>query len=282
MYNLKQIYKNEIKIKPISLLKSLFAIAIYILVQNIISLLSVFISVLINPNMSFGNNMILVMIVTVSISIAMVILAGHIFTEKGNTKINNNNFKPNRKDYLHICLIIIGYILIREAALFEVLTQFEGPIPDESIDFIIENSSGIEFFVLSLMLFLQTLIEAPIFEELFFRGILLNGFLSKYKINHKKAIIYSAIIFAIAHLNIPQGINAFILGVMLGYIYYYTKSMKLSIFAHFINNLIIFIPVPSNIIFKIAYICLGLYCIVKGLSYIKQLQEKNNKLAIDN
>lgn len=58
--------------------------------------------------------------------------------------------------------------------------------------------------------------------------------------------------------------------------------MKLSIFAHFINNLIIFIPVPSNIIFKIAYICLGLYCIAKGLSYIKQLQEKNNKLAIDN
>lgn len=282
MYNLKQIYKNEIKIKPISLLKSLFAIAIYILVQNIIGLLSVFISVLINPNMSFGNNMILVMILTVSISIAMVILAGHIFTEKGSTKINNNNFKPNKKDYLHICLIIIGYILVREAVLFEVLTQFEEPIPDETIDFIIENSSGIEFFVLSLMLFLQTLIEAPIFEELFFRGILLNGFLSKYKINHKKAIIYSAIIFAIAHLNIPQGINAFILGVMLGYIYYYTKSMKLSIFAHFINNLIIFIPVPSNIIIKIAYICLGLYCIVKGLNYIKQLQEKNNKLAIDN
>ena len=282
MYNLKEVYRNEIKIKPISLLKSLFTIAIYILAQNIIILLSAFISVLINPNMSFGNSMILVMIVTVFISIAMVILAGHIFTEKGSTKINNNNFKPNKKDYLYICLMIIGYILIREAVLFEVLTQFEGPISGETIDFIIENSSDIEFFILSLILFLQTLIEAPIFEELFFRGIILNGFLSKYKTTHKKAIIYSAIIFAIAHLNIPQGINAFIAGIILGCIYYYTKSMKLSIFAHFINNLIIFIPAPSNIIIKIAYICLGLYCIAKGINYIRQFQEKNNKLAIDN
>ena len=61
-------------------------------------------------------------------------------------------------------------------------------------------------------------------------------------------------VFGLVHLNIPQGINAFIGGIILGFIYYYTKSMKLSIFAHFINNLITFVPVPESLIFKLSYI----------------------------
>ena len=34
-------------------------------------------------------------------------------------------------------LIIIGYILIREAILFDVLSQFEGPISEDDIDFLL-------------------------------------------------------------------------------------------------------------------------------------------------
>ena len=103
-------------------------------------------------------------------------------------------------------------------------------------------------------MYFQTLITAPIFEELLFRGIILNGLLNKYKNSSKKAIIYSAMVFGLVHLNIPQGINAFIGGIILGFIYCYTKSMKLSIFAHFINNLITFVPVPESLIFKFIYI----------------------------
>ena len=47
-------------------------------------------------------------------------------------------------------------------------------------------------------------------------------------------------VFGLVHLNIPQGINAFIGGIILGFIYCYTKSMKLSIFAHFINKILNF------------------------------------------
>ena len=74
-------------------------------------------------------------------------------------------------------------------------------------------------------------------------------------------------VFGLVHLNIPQGINAFIGGIILGFIYCYTKSMKLSIFAHFINNLITFVPVPESLIFKFIYI-----------SFISNLLTKQTKL----
>ena len=44
--------------------------------------------------------------------------------------------------------------------------------------------------------------------------------------------------------------------------------MKLAIFAHFINNLFVFIPVPSNIIIKIAYVALGIFLIIKSIKNI--------------
>ena len=97
----------------------------------------------------------------------------------------------------------------------------------------------------------------------------IESFLNKYKNSSKKAIIYSAMVFGLVHLNIPQGINAFIGGIILGFIYCYTKSMKLSIFAHFINNLITFVPVPESLIFKFIYIMIGTYVIMKGIKYIR-------------
>lgn len=77
-------------------------------------------------------------------------------------------------------------------------------------------------------------IVAPLLEELIFRGVVLKGFLKKY--DPTKAILLSAAIFAIAHLNPWQGVAAFIAGVCLGWIYYLTRSVWPGILMHFINN----------------------------------------------
>ena len=79
--------------------------------------------------------------------------------------------------------------------------QFEGPISEDDIDFFIDNAETTEVIVFGLLMYFQTIIVAPIFEELLFRGIILNGLLNKYKNNSKKAIIYSAIIFGMVHLK---------------------------------------------------------------------------------
>ena len=73
------------------------------------------------------------------------------------------------------------------------------------------------------VLFVQTVIIAPVFEETIYRGIILNGMLKKY--SPKKAIIVSSLIFGLIHLNLPQGLNAFVLGLIIATVYYYTRSL---------------------------------------------------------
>ena len=71
-------------------------------------------------------------------------------------------------------------------------------------------------------------------EEFFFRGIVLTSFKKKY--GALVAIIASALIFGIYHMNWVQGINAFIVGLALGYIYVKTGSIYPTMIIHFINN----------------------------------------------
>lgn len=266
---LKSIYENEVEVKEISVLKSLFIIIMFTLIPGIINFLSTFIMILIDENISIGSVMIIAALILIPVHMVIIITVGKKYTQKDIIKINDKKVKINNKDFLYVFLIIIGYILIREAILFDVLSQFEGPISEDDIDFFIDNAETIEVVIFGFLMYFQTLITAPIFEELLFRGIILNGLLNKYKNSSKKAIIYSAMVFGLVHLNIPQGINAFIGGIILGFIYCYTKSMKLSIFAHFINNLITFVPVPESLIFKFIYIVIGTYVIMKGIKYIR-------------
>lgn len=269
---LKSIYENEVEVKEISVLKSLFIIIMFTLIPGIINFLSTFIMILIDENISIGFVMIIAGIILIPVHMIIIIMVGKKYTKKDIIKINDKKVKINNKDFLYVFFIIIGYILIREAILFDVLSQFEGPISEDDIDFFIDNAETIEVVIFGFLMYFQTLITAPIFEELLFRGIILNGLLNKYKNSSKKAIIYSAIVFGLVHLNIPQGINAFIGGIILGFIYCYTKSMKLSIFAHFINNLITFVPVPESLIFKFIYIVIGTYVIMKGINYIRNIK----------
>lgn len=266
---LKLIYENEVEVKEISVLKSLFIIIMFTLIPGVINFLLTFIMILIDENISIGSVMIIAALILIPVHMVIIITVGKKYTQKDIIKINDKKVKINNKDFLYVFLIIIGYILIREAILFDVLSQFEGPISEDDIDFFIDNAETIEVVIFGFLMYFQTLITAPIFEELLFRGIILNGLLNKYKNSSKKAIIYSAMVFGLVHLNIPQGINAFIGGIILGFIYCYTKSMKLSIFAHFINNLITFVPVPESLIFKFIYIVIGTYVIMKEIKYIR-------------
>lgn len=269
---LKSIYENEVEVKEISVLKSLFIIIMFTLIPGVINFLLTFIMILIDKNISIGSVMIIAALILIPVHMVIIITVGKKYTQKDIIKINDKKVKINNKDFLYVFLIIIGYILIREAILFDVLSQFEGPISEDDIDFFIDNAETIEVVIFGFLMYFQTLITAPIFEELLFRGIILNGLLNKYKNSSKKAIIYSAMVFGLVHLNIPQGINAFIGGIILGFIYCYTKSMKLSIFAHFINNLITFVPVPESLIFKFIYIVIGTYVIMKGIKYIRNIK----------
>jgi membrane protease YdiL (CAAX protease family) len=74
----------------------------------------------------------------------------------------------------------------------------------------------------------------PILEEILFRGIILDGFLTRYQPG--KAIFWSAFLFGLFHLNPWQFIPGFLTGLLLGYIYLKTRSLIPVILLHLVNN----------------------------------------------
>lgn len=82
---------------------------------------------------------------------------------------------------------------------------------------------------------LTTVVFAPILEEMLFRGLILGSIREKQG-RALPAVLISAVIFGVIHFNIPQGINAFAIGIILGYIYVRTNSLAAVILIHAINN----------------------------------------------
>lgn len=82
--------------------------------------------------------------------------------------------------------------------------------------------------------FLVTAIFAPVFEEWMCRGVVLRGLLTKMK--PAWAIVVSALFFALIHGNPWQALNAFFVGLVMGYVYYKTGSLLLTMLIHFVNN----------------------------------------------
>jgi len=72
-------------------------------------------------------------------------------------------------------------------------------------------------------------------EELLFRGYLQQSF-SKWLSNPHVAIIVTAVLFSAIHLHFQGFLPRFILGVLLGYLFYWSGSLWLPILAHFANN----------------------------------------------
>ncbi len=102
------------------------------------------------------------------------------------------------------------------------------PIPDSLKEM---TSSLYQYPVMSLLLIV---LLAPLLEELLFRGVVLHGFLKNYKPSH--AIVSSALVFAIIHGNLAQGLGAFFIGLVIGWIYWKTNSIIPGIIIHFVNN----------------------------------------------
>ena len=75
---------------------------------------------------------------------------------------------------------------------------------------------------------------APLFEEWLCRGLIMRGLLRT--MNPASAIAVSAAFFAIIHMNPWQAIPAFCLGLLFGYVYYKTGSLKLTMLMHCANN----------------------------------------------
>jgi hypothetical protein len=74
-----------------------------------------------------------------------------------------------------------------------------------------------------------------IFEEMLFRGCLQKIMISLSR-NVFVGILITSIIFSAIHFSYYGFLPRLFLGLMLGYIFYYSKNIWLNIIAHFLNN----------------------------------------------
>lgn len=94
------------------------------------------------------------------------------------------------------------------------------------------NTKGIGGYLLSI--FVMALLPA-MSEEMLFRGGLQN-FLTRATKKPWLSIIIVSILFSIVHFSVYGFLVRFFLGLVLGYIFYSTGSIWLSMTAHFFNN----------------------------------------------
>lgn len=89
--------------------------------------------------------------------------------------------------------------------------------------------------------FVSVCVFAPFFEEWLCRGAILRGLLKSERRNGRQmnpwtAITISALIFGLIHLNPWQALPAFALGLLFGFVYWKTGSLRLTMLMHFTNN----------------------------------------------
>ena len=152
---------------------------------------------------------------------------------------NNNfdmGFKTNFKGIIFVIFFMTGYIILYE----NTLSVLEIQEAEWLMDYINEQKEHI------LILIINTVLVAPVFEELVFRTVILKGLLKRY--NVLKAIILSSLLFGIYHGNLSQGISALTIGIKLGFLYYRTESLILCVivFKRIIKILVYKNNIPGN------------------------------------
>jgi hypothetical protein len=89
--------------------------------------------------------------------------------------------------------------------------------------------------VLLLNLIVIAIVPA-IGEELLFRGAFMQLFYRFFRDNIHLAIVVVAILFSVMHLQYYNFLAIVFMGIIFGYIYYWSGNIMVAIWAHFINN----------------------------------------------
>ena len=175
------------------------------------------------------------------------VLLGYVWyqTKKLNITYSENEIKlvmtsSKWMKYLTITTLLqISSIAISLFLLSFIYLKLEGQLRDLFFFALSENQVLEASWIVYVLFFINICVLAPLWEELFFRGVLLRRFMLKW--SPQKSIVISALIFGLIHIN-PITIGfAFCFGCLLGYVYVKTKSIVVPMVLHSFNNFLAFL-----------------------------------------
>jgi membrane protease YdiL (CAAX protease family) len=143
----------------------------------------------------------------------------------------NGVFKFNKVSPFHwaaTVIFMIGFLIVGSE--LDNILNFILPMPEVLKD-MLGTLMAEQIFVVAIII----MAIIPAFtEELFFRGLVLDGLIRNY--TKRKAIVMSALFLGIIHLNPWQSLSAFCIGLFAAWICINTNSIWPSIFIHLFNN----------------------------------------------
>jgi membrane protease YdiL (CAAX protease family) len=90
-----------------------------------------------------------------------------------------------------------------------------------------------------LLISFAAAVLAPIAEEIYFRGYVFRAYLDQK--GPVQAYVFSSLLFALVHLNLPALLPIFVVGLFLAFLYHRTGSVFPGIVAHAFNNAVAFV-----------------------------------------
>lgn len=209
-----------------------------------------------------------VLISTISDFVALLIFILMLKNKEENLMMRCKFNKAKISSIMLSILSAIGLMLVSSSFLYLTQNIFK------DYDKVVSNISAGEQSIFGVIC---VVVLIPIFEEIFFRGLIFNEL--RKNINLLLSIVIQALIFALAHGNVKQGVYAFLLGIITAAAYTWTKSIWSNIAIHITFNLFGSIPIPDVLYNKISvviYIILGIGIIVISLNRLYR-----NKKASD-
>ena len=167
-----------------------------------------------------------IFLITLLAAIASLLIYSAFLRGSGENLTKRCSFKRiSLKDTVLIIICGIGFSAFTLEIIQMVSDRFES-YKDVSNTIIQGTNSFIGIACVVLLL--------PIFEEILFRGLIFNEL--RKRLNVIVSIIIQALIFGVFHGNLLQGLYAFILGLGLAAVYYWTKSLWSNIIFHVTFN----------------------------------------------
>ncbi|MCQ2512601.1 MAG: CPBP family intramembrane metalloprotease [Lachnospiraceae bacterium] len=162
-----------------------------------------------------------------------------------------------RKPVNIILLTVFGMLLAHGLSLLISLLNLDG---------LLGNYSNVEneiFGASAIFVLIRVVILTPLAEELVFRGLTFNR-LKNYT-GFWAATILSSALFGLYHMNLAQGVYAFLYGIVICLIYDIFQNLWAPILLHFAGNLISVILQYAKLSYQVMWVYLLVMVITLGI-----------------
>ncbi len=131
----------------------------------------------------------------------------------------------------------ILYLIMTIGLLYLLNILVQSFLGDLLTPFMQQTEPNLPFTPAGMLLYVVNIAVLPaLLEEWLFRGMMLKHL--RTAVGSTGAVLISATVFGLMHLNPPQSVFAFGFGLFVGYAYLCTGSIWFGVLLHFTNNLI--------------------------------------------